>query len=45
MGHSETPTRSQIVFMTLFSAGAHGCRAFYQATANSGIMLSQNHFA
>jgi hypothetical protein len=45
MGHSETPTRSQIVFMTLFSAGAHGCCAFYQATANSRIMLSQNHFA
>jgi len=45
MDHSKPPTGSQIVFMTLFSAGAHRCRAFYQATANCGIMLSQNHFA
>jgi len=31
--------------MTLFSAGAHRCRAFYHATAKCAIMLSQNHFA
>ncbi len=45
MGHSETATRSEIVFMTLFFAGAHSCRAFYQATANCAIMLNENHFA
>jgi hypothetical protein len=45
MGHSEKPTNSQIVFMTLRSAGAHHCRAFYQATEKCAIMLSQNQFA
>ncbi len=45
MAHPDTPTHSQILFMTLFSAGAHRCRAFYQATANCAIMLNHNHFA
>jgi hypothetical protein len=45
MGHSETPTGCQIVFVTLISADAHRCRAFYQATAKYAIILNQNYFA
>jgi hypothetical protein len=44
MGRSETVTSSQIIFITLFSAGAHCCCTFHRATANCRIMVSQNPF-
>jgi hypothetical protein len=43
MGQSETLSRSHVIFITLFSAGAHRCHLL--ATANCAIMLSQNRFA
>ncbi len=37
-------TSSQIIFITLFVAGAKRWCAFYQLTLDWSIMLSQNHF-
>ncbi len=44
MAQSETLISSQILFVTLVSAGAQSCCAFYQTPQTVQLLLSQNHF-
>jgi len=45
IGQSQTLSSSEIIFITLFSAGAHRYCAFYQPWQNCAMMLSQNKFS
>jgi hypothetical protein len=45
IGQSQTLSSSEIVLITLFSAGAHRYCAFHQPWQNCAMMLSQNKFS